>query len=108
MYNEILEGSIMEYMLYSLKLERAFCAFGQSCSVSAGGFIDYFHETLRDGLNYLHALGVFAAEDKKILIERYTFQENKLEKILSDEQSKRKIDDLISQLHAFLKVYTER
>ena len=98
----------MEYIAYSLKLENAFRAFGKSCDISAGGFRECFNETLRDGLNYLHTLGVFDEKDKKILIERYAFQENNLERILSDEQSKWKIDDLLNQLHAFLKAYAER
>lgn len=97
----------MDFMAYSLKLEYAFCAFGNSCGVSAGGFRSNFKEMLREGFEFLRLLGVLDKKDKEILLQKYNFPENKLEDILSNKRFKEDIDELLNQLHAWFKVYTE-
>lgn len=95
----------MDFMLYSLKLERAFEAFGYSFPVSAGGFRSDFQSELEKGLGYLSALGIFDNTDVAILMQKYSFSDKRLEDILSDEHSKYKIDELLNQLRAWYKKY---
>ena len=88
----------MSALNYSMKLEAAFGIFGDDKKFPADSFRIRPTEAIEEGLNWIMCKGIISEENYSIMCQEFNFGDLSLEKIISDEIEKEKIDDLLRQL----------
>ena len=88
----------MDAINYALKLECAFNRFGCNKRFSADSMRLKPTEAIEDGLNWLVCKSIISKDDYSHMCQEFNFENSSLQEIVSDENGKSRIDDLLNQL----------